>query len=315
MVGAIAANLHEGSRSEYLAQYVFASFGTAVSVPHQEDTGIDLYCTLAERIGSRAWPRAYFSVQVKSTMDSWILDSQDSVRWLVEHPLPLFLCVVDKHSARLRVYHTSARFYAWSLPPLPSRLELVPTTDREGRCTQWSGGSTFSLSAPILDATVQDLLDDQFHRTAWEVLRFWIGFDLENLARMRSGIHLFRMPDGYTTNDTSLKAWAIQGTFAGSDLTTVLEHTKECVAYISTQLYNRGDLAGATRCALLLCHFFKDDFTGGTHNLFLHQALNELLAVDAASNYLFRGVDSLNILIDKRLMSKSANEPGTDAAG
>ena len=35
MVGAIAANLHEGSRSEYLAQYVFASFGTAVSVPNE----------------------------------------------------------------------------------------------------------------------------------------------------------------------------------------------------------------------------------------------------------------------------------------
>ena len=56
MPGAIAANLHEGSRSEYLAQYIFASFGTAVSVPHQEDSGIDLYCTLTERIGSRAWP-------------------------------------------------------------------------------------------------------------------------------------------------------------------------------------------------------------------------------------------------------------------
>ncbi len=28
MIGAIPANLHEGSRSEYLAQYVFASFGT-----------------------------------------------------------------------------------------------------------------------------------------------------------------------------------------------------------------------------------------------------------------------------------------------
>ena len=99
MVGAIAPNLHEGSRSEYLAQYVFASFGTAVSVPHQEDSGIDLYCTLTERVGSRAWPRAYFSVQVKSTMDPWILDGKDSVQWLAEHPLPFFLCVVDKSSA------------------------------------------------------------------------------------------------------------------------------------------------------------------------------------------------------------------------
>jgi hypothetical protein len=33
-VGGIAANLHEGSRFEYLAQYVLASFGTAIAVPH-----------------------------------------------------------------------------------------------------------------------------------------------------------------------------------------------------------------------------------------------------------------------------------------
>ena len=89
MVGAIATNLHEGSRSEYLAQFIFASFGTAVPVPHQEDTGVDLYCTFTERIGSRSWPRAYFAVQVKSTMDSWVFDGAESVRWLVEHPLPL----------------------------------------------------------------------------------------------------------------------------------------------------------------------------------------------------------------------------------
>lgn len=71
-VGSIATNLREGSRSEYLAQYVFSSFGTAVPVPHQEDTGLDIYCTLLERDGPRAWPRAYYSVQVKSTMEPWI---------------------------------------------------------------------------------------------------------------------------------------------------------------------------------------------------------------------------------------------------
>jgi hypothetical protein len=58
MTGSIAANLHEGSRSEYLAQYVFTSFGTAFPVPHQEDSGLDLYCTLLEPQGKRAWPRA-----------------------------------------------------------------------------------------------------------------------------------------------------------------------------------------------------------------------------------------------------------------
>jgi hypothetical protein len=51
MVGSLARGFHEGSRSEYLAQFVFSSFGTAIPVPHQEDTGIDLYCTLLEQGG------------------------------------------------------------------------------------------------------------------------------------------------------------------------------------------------------------------------------------------------------------------------
>jgi hypothetical protein len=89
-VGSLASNPHEGSRSEYLAQYVFSSFGTAIPVPHQEDTGLDIYCTLLERIGQRSWPRAYYSVQVKSTMDPWIFDGPESVRWIIEHPLPSF---------------------------------------------------------------------------------------------------------------------------------------------------------------------------------------------------------------------------------
>ncbi len=85
MAGSVAANLHEGSRSEYLAQYIFASFGTSVPVPHQEDSGIDLYCTLTERVGQRAWARAHYAVQVKSSMDPWVLESEESIRWLIEH--------------------------------------------------------------------------------------------------------------------------------------------------------------------------------------------------------------------------------------
>src|SRR4051812_610807 len=62
MVGCTSANFHEASRSEYLAHYIFSSFGTSVPVPRQEDTGLDLYCTLTERIGQRIWPRAYYAV-------------------------------------------------------------------------------------------------------------------------------------------------------------------------------------------------------------------------------------------------------------
>jgi len=308
MVGAIATNLHEGSRSEYLAQYIFASFGTAVAVPHHEDTGVDLYCTLMEPIGSRAWPRAYFAVQVKSTRDSWVLGGVESVRWLVEHPLPLFLCVVDKRGARIRVYHTSPRFYAWSHPPLSDRLELVPTTESEGECTQWKGSNTFSV-APVVDASLGQLLQDDFRGNTKKVLRSWIDIDMANLDLLKEGIHSFRMPYKYEANSvpSGEEGWVTQGTTRAESIERVLNRVKESVAYLADQLFNRGDLAGAARCAILLRHLYKGDTSGITHNPFLHQAINKL--VQGQEKYLFSGVDALSAKIDEMLTNGSHQEP------
>ncbi len=58
LTGSTSANFHEANRSEYLAHFAFSSFGTSVPVPRPEDTGLDLYCTLTERVGQRIWPRA-----------------------------------------------------------------------------------------------------------------------------------------------------------------------------------------------------------------------------------------------------------------
>jgi hypothetical protein len=41
-----------------------------------------LFCSLTERKGRRAWPVAYYSVQVKSTADPWLFKDADSVQWL-----------------------------------------------------------------------------------------------------------------------------------------------------------------------------------------------------------------------------------------
>jgi len=78
-----------------------------------------------------------------------------------------------------------------------------------------------------------------------------------------------------------------------------MEHVKESVAYLSSQLNRKGDLAGAVRCAMLLSHFFKSDTSGSTHDFHLHGAINQLIRGD--QDYLFSGVDSLNAMIDQRL--------------
>ena len=83
---------------------------------------------------------------------------------------------------------------------------------------------------------------------------------------------------------------------------------KELVGYLAGQFNQRGDLAAATRCALLLRHFFKDDSSGMTHDSVLHQRINTLVR-GGEQNYLFRGVDALNALIDQTLCLPDTVDP------
>jgi hypothetical protein len=111
------------------------------------------------------------------------------------------------------------------------------------------------------------------------------------------------MPDDYTTNTTTLGGWVTQGIARSPDLASALEHVKEEVAYVSSQLYRREDLAGAIRCAMFLRHFFKSDVSGATHDPLLHGTINRV--IKGTQDNLYTGVDSLNALIDQVLTEAS----------
>jgi hypothetical protein len=199
------------------------------------------------------------------------------------------------------------------MPPLLDRLELVPTTESQGTCTQWTDSNTFSLSAPVLDASVQDFLRDDFHQNAREVLQFWIGMDMANLDRVKAGIHSFQMPYQYNANGPAYGGWVMQGITKAESLESAMSRVKELVAYLTSQFHRRGDLAGAARCPILLRHLFKEDTSGATHDPSLHGAINEL--VNGLKSYLFRGVDALNAMIDQRLTSGSHEGPPSSVTG
>jgi hypothetical protein len=301
--GSIATNLHEGSRSEYLAQYVFSSFGTAVPVPHQEDTGLDVYCTLLERDGRRAWPRAYYAVQVKSNMDPWIFDGEKSVRWIIEHPLPIFLCVVRKAEARILVYQTTPRFAAWILPLHKTRLELVPGTETRAQSivTSWEEGGSFELKAPILNFTIEDALDDSFRARIATVLKFWIDNDQENIFRVKCGNPHFQAPYEYETNT----AGGIGGTgdfggpFSDQSAQRAEAVLKELLSHITTHHYKNKELVSAAIYATALRRLSPVDKQGDVtrHDTALHSELNNRFGLTA---YAYQAVDTLRqMLIDK----------------
>ena len=288
MPGAIAPNLHEGSRAEYLAQYFFASFGTAVSIPHQEDHGLDLFCTLCKRVGQKALAETAFTVQVKSDMHPWVFENADSVRWLIEHPLPLLLCVVEKLSARVRIYHTAPRFYMWSLG-LADTLELRPMDGGDGRCTQWEGSTCFSHSAPILDLPITDSLRDG--------LKYWLRVENENLTRVRTGIMRFGMPDSYETNRVPNGGWVVQERTVLTDAQVQYPKKQigESIEWLGAQLFERGDVAGAARCAILHRHLSEKEEP--RRLIPVNTDLNERLFPTGAP-YLFAAIDKLGEMLD-----------------
>lgn len=304
MPGAISPNFHEGSRSEYLAQYAFTSWGTAVAVPHQEDHGLDLHCTLMERVGQRAWAKSPYTVQVKSNMEPWEFEGPEAIRWLIEHPLPLFLCVVEKATTRLRVYHTFPRFYVWSLGQSPERMTMIPTEEESGECVQWPGTFDFSLSAPILDFTVGQLGDEAFFERTRRTLELWINEDNHNLDLIRAGLLRFRMPHQYTTNDASHAAWVQQGRTEPDDelLRKGVVRLGEALDCMGSQMYYRKDHAGAAKAALLSRHLFNrfrpffDDrlYPGGLSPVF-HKLMNDVPGV--RKDYLYAGIDEIERIV------------------
>jgi hypothetical protein len=300
MAGAIAHGLHEGSRSEYLAQYAFASWGTAVAIPHQEDHGIDLACTLVERAGRRSVAKWPYTVQVKSGLGPLLFEGEE-VEWVVRHPLPFYLCVVHKAQARLSVYHTLPRFYAWSLGKLPDKLEMVPAPVKagaEGRCTQWPGHYALDLGQPILDFTATQMLDADCWERARRVFEFWVKVENDNLTRVRAGLLKFRMPDGYHTNDDRVRGWVENWLTHAEDehVATARAHLKECLEWMGNQLNQRGDIKGAARVALLHRHLCPEDRGGSLSRV--QQALNGCLGRDG---YVYAGVDRLAEVVDGAL--------------
>jgi hypothetical protein len=318
--GSLAANLHEGSRSEYLAQFVFSSFGTSIPVPHQEGTGLDLYCTLLERIGRRAWPRAYYSVQVKTTMDPWVFGSPESVRWLIEHPLPIFLCVVQKAEARILVYHTIPRFAAWTLPKHPNRLELIPGTDTKAQTVSWETGNRFNLAAPILNFTSQEILDTGFRDQVAGVLRLWINYDLDNLFRIRSGIQRFLVPDHYESNSTLVKAISAQGGNSRDDILPLAQkRLKELLGLVAMHYYRKKDLQTAAIYAMTLRHLEPQGAPLVSldelfhHDVNLHDAINRAFK-ELPGSYAYVACDALLSQVKEDLRKHGIDAPPLDAS-
>jgi len=316
MTGAASISGHSGFQSELLAQYVFSSWGTVSATPNLQDHGIDLHCTLTEAVGKRLWARDPYTVQVKSNMRPWSLKGARSVQWLIDHPLPLFLCVVVKSKHQVRVYQTTPRFNYWCFGGDHDRLILRPTTNEKGHPGEWTSPTEHSLSAPIIDLHVSDLLDDKLMEKARATLEWWVKCEKHNLDLYRAGLMQFQLPGEYSPNEAPTNSSTqIQSITRPNDeqIERVIKSLVEALDCLSAQMFARDDLSSATRARLLHDHLRKKvenliKFPYSAAPLMpFYASLNAAMGLARQGRFSHAGMDRLQKMVEDAIAGNTEN--------
>jgi hypothetical protein len=202
---------------------------------------------------------------------------------------------VQKAEARILIYNTTPRFALWALPH-ENRLELIPGAETKAQTFEWAPGGTFELKAPILNFTIEQLLNRRFHTQVADVLNFWIGFDMENLFRIKCGLPHFCVPYAYETNlAKTIGGLSLQG---GPFTTDTLQRAQNCLKELMDRItkhhHNKGDLKSAAVYAMALRQLCPEDKAGEftPHDILLHTKLTGLFGMEPP-NYTYQACDSL----------------------
>jgi hypothetical protein len=248
MPGTIAANAHEGTRSEYLALYVFSALGTAVPVPHPEDSGIDLYCTLGKHMGRLLSVENYFLVQVKSKKEPIRYKTSDEAQWLLSHHYPILICYVDKTAGKVEIYQTLSLSFLYTKTNINS-ITLSPSSppDANKQFTHHTGETDpiIYMGRPILRFDVAKVGSKDWREKSRTSLRAWIEIDRENIAMRSTGFPLFRHPLSYQTNASEIDAKSFTGNFKDTD--SSLKLTASFYDVLMRQLTQLTNLAAAEK--------------------------------------------------------------------
>lgn len=213
MPGSIAGNPHQGVRSEYLAQYIFSAFGTAIPVPHPEDSGVDMYCTLGHSVGKRFVVSDYFMVQVKSSKEPIEYKGSEQVTWLLSHNYPLLYCFVNKAKGLVEIYQT-ARLSFLNTGDAIQSVTLAPDVSQGELLVHPNNPNPIiPLEQPILSFQIDYLSNPVLVKKGRDVLSGWVRLDQENINLRSTGFTMFRYPQAYSSNQPLDGLSKFEGTF------------------------------------------------------------------------------------------------------
>jgi len=134
-------------------------------------------------------------------------------------------------------------------------------------------------------------------------LKFWIDYDVENLFRIKSGIHHFQVPYEYETNATDAAGGMSDqgGPFSEDSFLLAQNRLKELLGLIATHHYSKKELVSAAIYAMVLRQlspvYKVGEFT--PHNHSLHTELNNRFG--GGLKYAYQACDSLLKMVKDEL--------------
>lgn len=318
MPGADSITSNRGVLSETLAEYLFSTWGPVTRVRWENDFGWDLHCAMTEPLGQLRWVKTSYNVQVKSNFRPWCFNSPDEVRWLIEHPEPLFLCVVDKKKGQISVYQTHVRFGIWASGQLPTKIKLKPGNGTSGNVDAWTRGPDCQLSAPIIKITAQELFDDAILSNLQRTLNAWVDWELRSIQMVRMGLFRSRSPLNYQTNTPELNHSIREGEMSvptDQQISLGARTLREVLDCLGSQFFYRGDHLGFVKASLLFRWLSKrfGESLDDPRSIDIFPALERLLSSGMGKatfnrDEVFEPIDALANLIENHPITAMLDE-------
>lgn len=184
MPGIRDGNLRAGDLCEGFGLELLRPFAFVAPVPRTEDFGVDAVATLMRRDGRRLLAEESFVVQVKASSVRTIEFKGEALDWLRALSLPFYLLSVDLVEATLEL---RAIVNATSHGNYRDRKCVTLCLD-ETRFELSDGEMRVWLGPPILRWKPSDAANDDFRKTAYQVLKAWITFEMQCIGLRSIGM-------------------------------------------------------------------------------------------------------------------------------
>lgn len=197
MTGRLRTSFRSGDLAEHLGILLLKGISAVAQVPRPEDVGLDAIATLLRRDeDGNCYAEDSFLVQLKSESVTTLQLAGHELDWFLGQTQPMFIGLISRSKSQISLYSTlfvnhavrslharkvTVRFGVSNVPPLIEGHEWSP----------WKGESNHSatvwLGEPVLRWTLSDLLDEEWVKRTYEMLKRFLGVAQRELELLSFG--------------------------------------------------------------------------------------------------------------------------------